>query len=256
MKWIIGGTKDSRDFVNLLKENSYDLNKVIISVATNYGKKLIDELNCDLLPENKINIIAEPMDAKKMATFIEEYGITEIFDFSHPYAIEVSQNAINSSNIKNIKYFRFERKNLSSENAIDFYNIDELISFLATLNGNILVTLGSNNIEKFSNLQNIENIYFRVLPVTISIKKLENIGIKAKNIIGLQGPFSTSFNEAIYKNYNIKYMVTKESGITGGEKEKLDAAKNLDVTPIILKRPKIHYPWVSSSLKIILNKFL
>ena len=127
--------------------------------------------------------------------------------------------------------------------------------FIAKLEGNILVTLGSNNIHEFKNLKNLENIYFRILPVSESIEKAEKAGIKAKNIIGIQGPFSKEFNKAIYKNYNIKYVVTKESGATGGEAEKMEAAYEMGVVPLVLKRPKIQYTWVTCEMKKIREKF-
>ena len=39
MDWIIGGTKDSRDFIeSILKQNK---NNIIVTTATPYGKKLL-----------------------------------------------------------------------------------------------------------------------------------------------------------------------------------------------------------------------
>ena len=53
-------------------------------------------------------------------------------------------------------------------------------------------------------------------------------GIKGRQILALQGPFSTEMNAAILKQYDIHHMVTKNSGRTGGYQEKLEAAKILD----------------------------
>lgn len=244
MDWIIGGTKDSRDFIQLLSEKNIDLKNIILTTVSDYGKKLIEE--------SGVAVKSGAMNKDEMKTFVSQYNIERIFDFSHPYALEVSKNAMETARETGKKYFRFERENLKN-NCISFDKTDELIKYLETLKGNILITLGTNNIHEFKNLKNIENIYFRILPVKISIEKAENAGIKAKNIIGLQGPFSKEFNIAIYKNYEIKYVVTKESGDTGGELEKLQAAYEIGVTPIILKRPKIEYPWVAENMEEILK---
>lgn len=247
MDWIIGGTKDSRDFIDEIEKiDKNSLKNMIVTTVSEYGKILVGE---------KIKTVAQAMSLKDMEKFVFENNIKRIFDFSHPYAVEVSQNAMEVSKIKNIKYFRFERKMLDYKNSINFYNIDEIINFIKDIDENILVTLGTNNIEKFKNLKNLEKIYFRILPVEISIKKTEEIGIKAKNIIGIQGPFSKEFNEAIYKNYDIKYVITKESGTTGGEQEKIEAANELGVIPVVLKRPNIEYVWVSSDMNEVLEKF-
>ena len=105
-------------------------------------------------------------------------------------------------------------------------------------------------------MKNLENIYFRVLPVKESIDKMEKAGIQAKNIIGLQGPFSKEFNKALYENYKIRYVVTKESGKTGGELEKIEAALETKVVPVVLKRPKIEYIWVSSDMEKTAEEFI
>ena len=172
-----------------------------------------------------------------------------IIDTIHPITKEKIRHS-ESTKLKVIE--ESKRKNLEND-CISFDKTDELIKYLETLKGNILITLGTNSIHEFKNLKNIENIYFRILPVKISIEKAENAGIKAKNIIGLQGPFSKEFNMAVYKNYEIKYVVTKESGDTGGELEKLQAAYETGVIPIILKRPKIEYPWVTEDMEEILK---
>ncbi|WP_177161153.1 precorrin-6A reductase [uncultured Fusobacterium sp.] len=251
MDWIIGGTKDSRDFIeSLLKQNK---NNIIVTTATPYGKKLLEEY--------PIDVIVKPMDIDEMREFIKKYSIKRIFDFSHPYAQEVSKNAMDISKVVNILYYRFERENLeinsfNNKNIIYFTDIFEITKFISNLNKNILVTLGSNTIEKFKNLPNLKNIYFRILPTTLALGKLEECGIMAKNIIALQGPFSYDFNLAILKNYKIDYLVTKESGTTGGELEKIKSALDIGAKVLILRRPAIQYPWVSNSIEEILKIYL
>lgn len=247
MDWIIGGTKDSRDFIeNIINQsNNKDF---IITVATDYGKKLLENY--------KIDVLVKPMTSKEMTNFIIGNKIERIFDMSHPYAKDVSKNAILAAQENKIKYFRFERKNLNENllnNHLYFENISDIINFISNISENILVTLGSNQIENFKELNNLNNIYFRILPTKIAIEKLENCGILAKNIIAIQGPFSKEFNSAILKNYNIKYLITKESGTTGGELEKLQSAQENNVTTLILKRPSISYPWITENISDIIN---
>lgn len=244
MDWIIGGTKDSRNFLeNIIefKEN------IIVTTTSEYGKKLLSEYN--------LNVIVKAMEESEMVDFIEKNNIKRIFDFSHPYAINVSKNAMKVSEYKDIKYYRFNRKTYEYNDCIEFDKLEELVKFISNLNGNILSTLGSNSIKKFNNLKNLKNIFFRVLPTKNAIEKVEHIGILAKNIIGIQGPFTEEFNVAIYKNYNILYLITKESGDIGGEKEKIESALKNNVKVIILKKPLLNYSWETDDLKIILEKF-
>ena len=56
MDWIIGGTKDSRDFIeSILKQNK---NNIIVTTATPYGKKLLEEY--------PIDVLVKPMDIDEM----------------------------------------------------------------------------------------------------------------------------------------------------------------------------------------------
>ncbi len=43
MDWIIGGTKDSRDFIKLLSEKNINLKNIILTTVSDYGKKLAEE---------------------------------------------------------------------------------------------------------------------------------------------------------------------------------------------------------------------
>ncbi|MGL4997875.1 MAG: precorrin-6A/cobalt-precorrin-6A reductase [Cetobacterium sp.] len=144
MIWVIGGTKDSRDFI----ESFSFKEKLILTTATEYGGKLLEGVQ-------DIKIFCKRMDSLQMEAFVDENEITKIVDLSHPYAEEVSKNAIHCSKIKGIEYIRFERENLvSDENAIEFSNLESLLEYTESLEGNILVTLGSNNIHRCDTFHN------------------------------------------------------------------------------------------------------
>jgi precorrin-6A/cobalt-precorrin-6A reductase len=105
-----------------------------------------------------------------------------------------------------------------------------------------MLTIGSRNLKKFTVEIEKERIYPRILPLPNLIQDALDYGINLKNIIGMQGPFSREVNKALIKSFNIKYIVTKNSGKEGGIKEKIEAAEETGSQIIILERPKIHYP--------------
>ena len=227
---LAGGTKDSRIIADKLLKNNH---KVVVTTATEYGGQLISHLD--------LEVRVAKLDLKGLRNLVDEMNISCIVDATHPYAIEISNNLLELSTIMNIPYYRYERNMLEYKKENSFYDLETLINFLKEVKGNILLTLGSNNIDKFKNLKNKNFIYIRILPTEYAIKKCENSGFRPSQILGLQGPFSKEFNEAIYKNYNIEYVVTKESGATGGELEKIEAAENLGVKVVVLKRPIVQY---------------
>lgn len=233
MIWVIGGTKDSRVFLE--KFASADKN-IIVSTATEYGGKLLEGL--------PVKVVSERLPLELMRGFVEKNSIKTIVDISHPYAFEVSKNAMKVAEEFSIAYYRFEREevHIAPNRFCEFQNINDLLEYCDRLEGNILVTLGSNNIEHFSKLKNLEKFYFRILPKWDMVKKCEDNDILPKNIIAMQGPFSLNMNKAMIEQLNIKYLVTKKGGDTGGEREKIDACNEKGIEVILLDKPKIQYP--------------
>lgn len=248
MIWVIGGTKDSRDFIERFSLK----NLLVVTTATEYGAKLLEEFK-------EIKTISKKLDKEMMKKFVDDERIDIVVDISHPYAEEVSKNAIDISKSCDIFYIRYERERIKAEfDGVEFTDIESLVNYVEKLDKNILVTLGSNNVEKFKNLKNLKNIYFRVLPKWEMIKKVEDCGVLPKNIIAMQGPFSKEINKAIMREFEIGYMVTKNSGEVGGEIEKIESARECGVKIIGLGRPNLEYPYKVESLesleKIVLER--
>ena len=247
MIWVIGGTKDSRDFLE--KFIKYD-NNIIVSTATEYGAKLIENL--------PIKTSSEKMDKEAMLKFVDDNKITKVIDISHPYAFEVSKNAMEVAEEKKIEYFRFEREeiNILPRNYKKFEDIESLIKYVENLEGNILVTLGSNNVPLFRGLKNLSDIYFRILPRWDMVKKCEDNNILPKNIIAMQGPFTENMNIAMMEQFNIKYLITKKTGDTGGEREKVSACDKLDVEIIYLEKKEIIYKNCYKDIDILIKNLI
>lgn len=53
----------------------------------------------------------------------------------------------------------------------------------------------------------------------------------------MQGPFSAEINEAMLRQFQCSYLVTKDTGLAGGFPEKMEACQRCGVTPVIIGRP-------------------
>ena len=69
-----------------------------------------------------------------------------------------------------------------------------------------------------------------------SIKECKKHNVGLKDIIAILGPFSKEYNKTTSKEYNADYVIMKDSGSRGGTMEKLQACKELGITPIIIGR--------------------
>lgn len=242
---VLGGTKDSREIIKRLLENNY---YVIATTASNYGKELIEG-------SNKLQVIAKKMDNYEMNDLIRKHKISIIVDATHPYARNVSENAIRAAKESNIKYIRFERESIKNryKNIKEFDDYNEVVKYLSNKNENTLLTTGSNNLDIFYDNLDKKYLYIRVLPTTKVIEKCEKIGALPNKIIAMQGPFTKELNTAIYKQFNIKYMVTKDSGLIGGTIEKIDSAIENNIEVLLINRPKVEYVNKYSSISNMIN---
>lgn len=242
MIWLIGGTSDANNLGRMLLVNKY---KVIMSVATKYGG--------DLAAETGVVVTEGRLDAGEMSRLINKYQVTVIIDASHPFAGEVSENAMVTAVKHNVPYFRYERPVKHYEQATYVNDYDSAVNYLVTVEGNILLTTGSKNIRKFVVLDN-SRLYARVLSTSGSLLQCEMAGIQPDHIIATKGVSSVAFNMALFKEYHIRHLVTKDSGDEGGMNEKIEAAILSDVNVLVIKRPIINYPEVFSDYDSLLNR--
>ncbi len=230
MIWIVAGTKSARDLVNYLTERGMP---VLATATTDYGRELLGS-------HENLRVLQGKLERDDMVKLIEDEDIEAVIDSSHPYAAEVKGNIVDAARQCSIPAIRFEREEVAIPNAVRFPSYEEAAEYIAKLEGNILMTIGSQKLHHFKEGKN-QNIYARVLPMESSIEQCSQAGYSPGKIIAMKSVFSTSFNMALMEELDIKYMVTKESGAEGGVIEKIEAAKNLDVEIIVIERPKYNY---------------
>lgn len=228
---VIGGTQDAYELASCINK---ELGNVILSLATEYGYSIYSKGFEGITVYGRKN-------KEKFKAFILDKAINTVVDGSHPYAIEVSQNAEKACYELNIQYVRYERPatRINYSNIIFCHSFKEAGIIADGLKGNILLTTGSKNIEEIVlHIRERNRIRARVLPVSESILKLEAIGLNADNIIAMKGPFSVEMNYLMMKEFDISIMICKDSGTAGGINEKLKAAHRAGVKVIMVDRPK------------------
>ena len=226
MIWIIGGTTESTILLSKIKGRL----KYIISVATYSGSEVIED-------EHE-NVVVSRMNYEQMLEFIKIQNIETVIDMSHPYAIEVSENARLACNTVKIRYLRFVRKKSEFENVVYVDSIAQCVDFIKGVQGHVLFTTGIKNIVDFEAIKDKDKhrFIYRVLPTIFSIQECIDNNIKMKDIIGMLGPFSEELNISIFKEYNADYVVMKDSGSVGGTPEKIKACYKCGIIPIVIGR--------------------
>lgn len=234
---LFAGTTEGRMLAEQLEKFPMD---VYIFTATEYGKESLGTYK-------NAKILSGRMDAEEMRKCFEEKQIDLVVDATHPYARIVTENIRQAC--KNMKILclrcvrevekETDKEMKKNENLVVVEELDEAIGYLKGTEGNILITTGSKELQKFMEIEDYQNRCFvRVLSVKESIEKAIDFGFSGAHLIAMQGPFSKEMNTALCRHINAKYMVTKESGKAGGFEEKLKAAGECGVQLVVIRRPE------------------
>lgn len=228
---IFAGTTEGRELSEYLAAAGI---AHTLCVATEYGKIVLKEHPC-------VKVHKGRMDREEMESYIKNGNFGAVVDATHPYAEVVTQNIRHAMQDMDIPYLRLKRESnvTSSYEKIQYFKDSvSCARALEKTDGNILLTTGSKELSVFVKLiGKKERLYARVLPGIESLQLCMDCGIAGRQILALQGPFSTQMNEAMLRQYQIKWLVTKASGNAGGYQEKLDAAQNLDIPVFVIGCP-------------------
>ena len=212
---VFGGTTEGRKTVEVLDEgeNTY-------YYSTKTGEQDIALHHGSLLDG--------AMDAETMQLFCQEQGIHLIVDAAHPFASQLHQTIAQVSKTLNIPVIRYERIYPPREPDITW--IDDYSQVPRNIHS-LLATTGVQSISKLKPLEDTGiKVFYRILNRESSIDMAKKQG-------------ATDDQLCFYEDANdipveAESILLKESGISGGFPEKVEAAKARDMRIFALKRPQ------------------
>lgn len=226
---LFSGTTEGRKLAEYLATTPL---QTLICVATDYGEVLSPKA------EN-LHTLTGRMDEADMFALFQKERFSLVVDATHPHAQVVTDNILNAAQRAQLPHLRLLRDAALVAGDISYVDsIEQAVQHLRDSHGNILVTTGSKELAPYTRILNYQDrLFVRVLPTQEALTACAAQGIKAPNIIAMQGPFSEDMNRAMIRDHQIHHMVTKESGPAGGLSEKLAAAKAENVQVILIGRP-------------------
>ena len=205
---------------------------VYACAATEYGGSLLQE-------NEFLHVSAGRLKTEDMEELFRKENPEIVLDATHPYAAEVTKNIRIACESAGVLYQRILRpEGEKNSEAIYVESTEEAAAFLSGTEGNIFLTTGSKELAKFTGIPDYkERLFARVLSIPSVIRSCAELGIEGKHLIGMQGPFSAEINEAMLRQFQCSYLVTKDTGLAGGFPEKMEACQRCGVTPVIIGRP-------------------
>lgn len=226
---IFAGTTEGRRLSECLSKAGI---RHTLCVATEYGELVLKN-------HPSVKVHSGRMDRDQIAEYIREGNFAVVVDATHPYARIVTENIKMAMQGMDIPYLRLRRDMAGTEETVGeisyFATNQACARALAETDGNILLTTGSKELDDFCIFPELKSrLYVRVLPGMESLTLCMDHEISGRQILALQGPFTAEMNEAMIRQYQIKYLVTKVSGMAGGYQEKLKAAERVGIPVFVI----------------------
>ncbi len=243
--WIYTGTSDGNELALKLCHSGY---QVVISTATKHGGELAQK-KC---PNATIWNGPKGIQARRKALL--ENHARVIIDATHPYAAVISKQLMELSAELDIPYLRFERStNLDEKSTIVHSTIVEAIEHAITIGQKIFLGIGYKDLHTLTRLpgRDKKQWFARITAEPKFIQQALNAGIPQNHLCAMQGPFSKQFNIALWRDWGIDCVITKNSGTAGGFDAKIEAAKELNIPLLVIQKPELDYPVICSDFESI-----
>lgn len=245
--WLIGGTSESVALAGAIASLGLPC---LISVTTKAAQSLYPKT-----PLLKVQV--GRLQIEQLDDFLQQQQIAAILDASHPYAVEISQMATRLAAQRKIPYLRFERPVVNPQN--DHSRVIRLDSFEALLAGDyllqqrVLLTVGYKALPLFQSWQDRSTLFARILPALTSLEAAIAAGFTSDRIIAIRPPVSAELEKSLWRHWEISLVVTKASGVAGGEEIKRTVAAELGIPLVVIARPVVDYPQQTSDFSVALE---
>jgi precorrin-6x reductase len=240
--WVFSGTSDGNALANALADSV----PVVVSAATEHGGALAAN------PKLTVWAGRQGVEARRQALVAS--GARVLVDATHPYATVMSEQLVGLARELHIPYLRYER-------ASDYAPADgvwratpELAAQTAIASGQrIFLATGSKDLATYLQAPGAQDKqwFLRLTADPELIERALALGVPRERICAMQGPFSSAFNEALWRDWQIDCVVTKDSGAAGGYGAKVAAARALGIALVVQGRPVLDYPRVAGSLDAV-----
>ncbi len=222
---VFGGTTEGRVAVKTLDEGEgryvYSTRSPLQQVECAHGEHI-----CGVLSKNA------------MIEFCRNNEVRVIVDAAHPFAEHLHATISEVADFLSIPVVRLERHyfEIDRPGIIWCDSYDDAISKMTERGINRLLALtGVQTIPKLKKFWEKHDTWFRILNRDESIDKAAETCFPESRLVFYRENDTNSLIEELHPDA----IITKESGDTGGFKEKVDAAMSRGIKVFVVRRPKL-----------------
>jgi precorrin-6A/cobalt-precorrin-6A reductase len=172
--------------------------------------------------------------AEGLARYLREERITHLVNATHPFAEEISANAVSAAQAAGIPLMRLLRPTWTAQRDdrwVAARHAADAAELCRREGGRIFLTLGSSELDAFSH---VHNAHFLVRMIDAP----GELPLRDYRAIVARGPFSLQDELRLLVEHHIDLVVAKNSG-GDATYAKIEAARRMGLPVIMIERPPI-----------------
>lgn len=170
-----------------------------------------------------------------LVRYLRDHGITHVIDATHPFAAQMSTNAVLATRETGIPLLALTRPAWRSGPGDRWHSVPNMAGAVAALSGpprRILLAIGRMHLADFA-ARPQHHYHLRLIDAPTEVPPLPR-----HNVTLDRGPFSALADEALMRDQRIDLIVAKNAGGSGSV-SKLIAARALGLPVLMVERPDL-----------------
>ncbi len=186
--------------------------------------------------------------AEGLASYLRDHSITHVIDATHPFAAQMSKNAVAACHEINVPLAALTRPAWRVQEGDQWQqvpDIDAAVSALAGPEQRVFLAVGRMHLEDFA-AQPQHHYLLRL------VDEPDGLPLPHCEVVVSRGPFTEADDRALMQRHGTELVVSKNAGGTGA-RAKLDAARALGLPVLMIDRPTLPKRTELSSVTQVLD---
>ncbi len=170
-----------------------------------------------------------------LARYIQSEGITHVVDATHPFAAQMSRNAVQACRDTDTPLVALTRPPWMPQSGDNWARVDSIAAAVDWLDRDrlrVMLAIGRMNLPDFA----ARPRHFYLLRVVD--RPGDDIPLPDHAVVVDTGPFTPEGDIALMQAHGIELVVSKNAGGTGA-RAKIDAARELGLPVLMIDRPAL-----------------
>ncbi|MFT3687945.1 cobalt-precorrin-6A reductase [Paenirhodobacter sp.] len=168
-----------------------------------------------------------------LAAYLRHAGIRRVVDATHPFAAQISRNAVAACALAGVPLIALERPAWEARAGDRWTHVPDIAAAVAALHGpaeTVFLAIGRQHLAEFAGLPH--RFLLRLVDPPQALPLADAVVEVAR------GPFDVAGDRALMQRHGVGRIVAKNAGGAGAE-AKLIAARDLGLPVILIDRPAL-----------------